>query len=316
MDNNKQQIIKYAERLYNTNIISEYVLGNSCNLIFEIEKDATQFILRVSEYSDTKKKHIDLELNWMNYLAETLDNIVKPVKSVNNDFYEIINAGDKSYVLCLFEKAKGKKVDSNNPMEFNGKLFYDLGVLMGNMHRLTAEYAGNPAIIPEFSPHYANEFHTLPVSKDCYGIIHNDVHIHNFFVDDGHISLFDFDDCSFGWYAEDIASHFFYMIMFTNIFNKSEKYIIDFAKNYLMTYFRGYTKNYNINKDCISKFDLFLKYRMTGVYSYLHDFFKDSPENPYIDFLNWLKNKIDNELPFVDIDYQQIISHANSELDL
>ena len=120
--------------------------------------------------------------------------------------------------------------------------------------------------------------------------------------------MFDFDDCSFGWYAEDIASSFFYMIKFTDIFHKSETYINEFAENYLLTYLKGYTQIYHVNKYCFSKFDSFLKYHMAGVYSYLHDFFKDSAKNPYIDFLNWVKPKIDNSLPYVDIDYHKILN--------
>jgi Ser/Thr protein kinase RdoA (MazF antagonist) len=308
MDKNKQYILKYAESLYNAKAVNEYTIGNSENLIFEIEKEAAPYILRVSEYSGKKKAHIDFELNWVNYLAAKLDNIVRPVKSANNNLYEVISSGEKNYVICLFEKANGKVVDSDNPMEFNDKLFFDLGALMGNMHRLTAEYEGNSVIIPEFERYHTEELSALPKSKDCYGIIHDDVHIHNFFVDNGHISLFDFDDCRFSWYADDMASALFYMIYFTNLFEKSEKYINEFAENYLCTYFRGYTLTNTINKYCVSKFNLFLKYRMTGVYSYLTDMYKNNPENPYRKSLNWLKHKLDNDLPYVDINYEKIIN--------
>ena len=278
MKNNKQLILKYAESLYDAKVIRAHVSGksNSYNLIFETEKSKMPFILRVSEYSDTKKKHTDIELNWMNYLAVKLNNIVKPVKSVNNNLYEIINADDKSYILCLFEKANGKHLDCNNPMEFNTTLFYNLGALMGHMHKLTVDYKENSLIIPEFMSYCAGNYPTLPKSKDCFGKVHNDVQINNLFVDDNaHISLFDFDDWAFSWYAEDIALHFFYIIMFTDIFKNSEKYIIDFSENYLMTYFKGYTQAYNINKYCMSEFNSFLKHHMIGTYSYLHDFYNN-----------------------------------------
>jgi len=131
MDSNKQQIIKCAESFYNAKITNEYSSGCSYNLTFEIEKDSTPLILRVSECDEEKERHVDLELNWMDYLAAKLDNIVKPVKNARNKLYDIVNIDDKSYIFCVFEKAKGKHVDVNSPAEFNGKLFYDLGYSWG-----------------------------------------------------------------------------------------------------------------------------------------------------------------------------------------
>ena len=143
MSKNNKLLLQQAELLYNAKMVNENILGNSANLIFEIEIEQVPFILRASEYSSQKKSHIDFELNWVNYLTNNLNNIVKPIKSLNNKLYEIIQVHNKSYILCLFEKAKGKIVDCNNPMEFNDKLFFDLGVLMGNIHRLTKKYNKN-----------------------------------------------------------------------------------------------------------------------------------------------------------------------------
>ena len=65
------------------------------------------------------------------------------------DSFEVINAGDKAYILCLFEKAPGKTVDIDNPEEFNEELFFHLGELMGEMHRLAVGYE-DIIISPEF----------------------------------------------------------------------------------------------------------------------------------------------------------------------
>jgi Ser/Thr protein kinase RdoA (MazF antagonist) len=331
MSKNNKLLLQQAELLYNAKVINENILGNSANLIFEIEIKQVPFILRVSEYSDKRKSHIDFELNWVNYLANNLDNVVKPVKSLNNKLYEIIQVDDKRYILCLFEKAKGKIVDCNNPREFNHKLFFDLGALMGDMHRLTKEYNKNTvkqefewyinrddstfsrdkSILDEeiqpFEQKYHTEIHALPISKDTYGIIHSDIHLYNFFVDNGHIKLFDFDDCRFDWYANDIARTLFFMVQIFGC-SKPEKERTEFAETYLITYLKGYNQTNIIDKYWIPKFNLFMKYSMMDGYKFVKNHWKNEPVNPYQEYLDWHKNRIINDLPYVFIDYGKIIA--------
>lgn len=331
MSKNNKLLLQQAKFLYNADVVNENILGNSANLIFEIEIKQVPFILRVSEYSNKRKMHIDFELNWVNYLTDNLSNIVKPIKSLNNNLYEVIQVYDKSYILCLFEKAEGKIVDCNNPMEFNDKLFFDLGVLMGNMHRLTKEYNKNivkqefewdinkddntfnkdklilDKDIQSFEQKYYAEIHSLPASKDTYGIIHSDIHLYNFFVDNGHIKLFDFDDCRFDWYANDIARALFFMVQ---IFGRSkpEKERTEFAEAYLTTYLKGYNQTNIIDKYWIPKFNLFMKYSMAEGYKFVKNHWKNKSINPHQEYLDWHKNRISNDLPYVFIDYNKIIA--------
>ena len=61
MSKNNKLLLQHAESLYNAKVVNENILGNSANLIFEIEIEQVPFILRVSEYSSQKKSHIDFE---------------------------------------------------------------------------------------------------------------------------------------------------------------------------------------------------------------------------------------------------------------
>lgn len=228
------------------------------------------------------------------------------------------------------EKAKGKMVDCNNPMEFNDELFLTLGSLMGNMHRITMEYNGN-VIMPEFewyndlyySPEYniildddvqvfekryIQKLHTFPKSKDCYGIIHGDIHARNFFVDNGSINLFDFEVCSINWYAYDIAKTLLLMVRHGVGFEE-EKIRTEFAENYLISYLKGYTQENKISKYWIYKFDFFMKHIITLGYR----FGQNTRENNEINIRDWdsdwHKQRIINELPYAFIDYDKIIKN-------
>ena len=334
MEKNKTNkfILKQAKSLYNAKSTGENTLGNSANLILETEIKKVPYILRITEYSDKKKSHIDFELNWVNYLSNKLDSIVKPVKSLNNNLYEIIKTDYKSYILCMFEKAHGKIVDCDNPAEFNEKLFFDLGALMGNMHRLTQEYDGN-IITPEFEWDRTSDYwnlwakedeitddevlpfekrcidkiRKLPKSKDCYGLTHGDIQHHNFFVDNGHIKLFDFDDCNFNWYAADIAGTLFYTVQAAGRRSKPEKECTEFAETYLREYLKGYMQTNTIDKYWVLTFDLFMRYRMTSGYKFVQNAWRNEP-HPHQEYLDWTKKRITGGLPYVFIDYKKIMT--------
>lgn len=335
MDFYYQSILRQAEKLYNAKSLSENTLGNSANTIFEMIMSDEPFILRVSEYKENKKEHIDFELNWMNYLSSEINNIAKPIKSVNKNLNEIIDVNDKKYILCAFEKAKGKTVNSRNQIEFNETLFSNLGSIMGHMHRLTMAYNDYDDIIadkfawynsalfwPEynividdeiqpFAQKYVDELHSLSKSKETYGIIHEDIHEHNFFVDSGHITIFDFDDCQFNWYAYDIAATLYQLVQSAMPFQNAKERE-EFAATYLLSYLKGYSETNAISKYWICKLDMFMKYRRTGSYKFIQNIFKDHLVNPHEGYLHWLKKGILSDTPFVYIDYQKIIDSTPS----
>lgn len=46
---------------------------------------------------------------------------------------------------------------------------------------------------------------TLPTGQDHFGLIHADLHLGNLMADDGQLTIIDFDDAGFGWFAHDLA---------------------------------------------------------------------------------------------------------------
>lgn len=330
---NYDYILKQAKLLYNVVLIKENTKGCSGNKIFEVETEQDAFILRVSKFTQKTKEHTEFELQWLDFMGAKSDNIAKPIKSINNNLYEVISLESESYILCLFERALGKNPDCDNPDEFNENLFFNLGAVMGNLHRLTANYNGN-IIKPEFqwdNNAYSwrgnnkildkdvsrregillDEIHGLPITKDCYGIIHYDIHIDNFFVERGKIKLFDFCDCQFNWYAADIASAIFFMVQkgAGPLTYKSEQERTEFAEAYITSYLKGYLTTNTISKFWINKLDLFIKYQMTDEYRAAQSFWKEELMHLQPWYLKWHKDRIVNDLPYVFVDYIKIIKN-------
>lgn len=323
-------VVPQVKRLYMAKPLHEITTGNSGDCIFEVEAALRRYILRVSEFSKKKQAHTEFETGWIEYLAAQMEGIVKPKRSVNNRLYEVIEADGKEYILTLQEKAPGKIVNINAPEEFNEGLFYNLGMQMGHMHRLTMSYEGNrscPAFkwngpnfwrgdiaildenVRQEEKRLLKDLEQLPLGKDNYGIVHFDIHTDNFLVENGRITLIDFDACQFNWYAADIASALFFMVQkgAGPLKNLSEKVRTEFAETYLISYLKGYLQTNSISAYWIEKFDLFMRYQMVDEYVAAQIEWQSEPNHLRQWYLAWHKDRIKNNLPYAFIDYEKIL---------
>lgn len=324
-------MLEHAARLYNAKLICENTMGGSGNKIFEVETPQNAQILRVCEAGDKTRERVELELQWLECLGAKTDSVAKPIRSEGGNLFETICAGEQDYIMCLFEKAQGKIVDKNNPDEFNEKLFFNLGAVMGDMHKATEHFKGN-IIKPEFEwdnyeyswrgknaildadvlkgeQKLLQEIRALPKTKDVYGIIHYDIHLDNFFVKNGKIKIFDFYDCQFNWYAADIASAMFFMILrgAGPLENMAEKERTEFAEAYLIAYLKGYSQTNFVREYWINKLDLFVKYQMTDEYRCAQYFWQKELAHLQQWYLDWHKDRITRNLPYATIDYKKVL---------
>ena len=337
MKTDRNHVLPQAELLYNIKPSHEITTGGSGDSIFEMKSKQHHYILRVSEYSQRKKKHIDFSSRWCEYLSTKMCGIAKPVRSVNNNLYEVIETGDKSYILCLQEKAQGNIIDINNSEQFNEMLFFHLGELMGEMHRLSMNYAGNiPCLefawngpnfwrkdiiildedVQQAEKRFLAMLGKLPIEKDSYGIVHFDIHTDNFLVHNDKITLIDFDASQFNWYAADMASAIFFMIQKGAGPQKhlSEKDRSDFAESFLIAYLKGYLKTNTISSYWIYSFDLFMKFQMIDEYVATQSYWQKEDDPLRQEYLDWFKNRIIHDIPYTHIDYNKVIESLPKKL--
>ncbi len=314
-----------VERLFHATVGDPNTLGNSANAMFEVSIADRPVILRVSPYSEEKEAHVAFELAWMEHLSNAMSHIAYPVPSLNGLLYEIVDG----YILCVFEKAAGRSVDPMNTLEWNENLFRNMGEVMGELHRNTQKYVAQNGVSTRFDwqhnflfwPEHNRfsdpdvepawdavlaEMSQLPRTTDVYGIIHNDIHHLNFHVMNDDITLFDFDDCEYGWYAHDIASTCFFITGTAGL--DDEVHRQSAAENFLVPFLRGYLSRFDLPCECLKWFDLFLRYRMLGQYKFVVNMMHGVPasENPHIALIDWLKDRIISNQGFVTIDYDKI----------
>ncbi|MCP5100155.1 MAG: phosphotransferase, partial [Chloroflexi bacterium] len=256
-DRYNDDILHETMRRYDIQSDQIKLLAGFESYMYEFEKDGSEFILRIGHSRRRTEAMIQGEVDWINYLAAGGAGVARAVLSAKGNLVEsVADAKDGHFLGTAFVKAKG---DHAHRMKmWNEALFVDYGRLIGKMHRLTKAYTpANPAWkrlewdspesmeverqLPQADTLVLERFRTLmrhlqslPKGRDSYGLIHQDAHGGNFFVDGaGQITLFDFDDSAYGHFAYDVAMVLFYAV--TNHEN-----VDTFAPQFWHPFWQGY----------------------------------------------------------------------------
>ncbi len=206
------------------------LLDDVANYVYQFEGNDGWKILRITHSTHRSENQILAELDWINYLSGHGVPIALPCKSKNQLLTETFPVKDSYFTAVVFDFAPGQFVEESNPAVWNSDLFFQLGAILGRIHRVSKDY--NPVHLPEKRPDWQednliknaweilpteqniavdemeailHQFNQFPLTRDNYGLIHSDVNPTNFHVADGKITLFDFDDSAYNWFINDIA---------------------------------------------------------------------------------------------------------------
>jgi amicoumacin kinase len=322
------QIKKAVASLYNSKPETLLILcGGFQNDVFEYDDGQESRILRVSLSTTRSKKMIQSELDFIENLSSNGIGVSIPIKSIQGSYIEEITLQGVPFYLTSFSKAPGHLVNVSNPREWNREFFKDWGKTMGKMHFLSEK--GNErfksynrptwrgcdnetslflsTISEQASRAYEKIIRRIdvqPRNQCSYGLIHNDLHQGNFFVHEGEMTIFDFDDCSFSWFAQDIAVSFYHAVWQSSSFNPDYK---NFPNEFIQYFFEGYSQEKELNKEILEQIPLFLKIREIFLLNLFHK--KWDIQN----LLDWqsytlkdLQFRIENEVPYTDVLFNTI----------
>ena len=205
------------------------------NLVHTCVKDnGVPKIIRISFLKDRNSDDFLAECEYVRYLAENGGNVSNVVSSCNGSLVEEIVFDDHTFYVCVFKKAKGKQLAENGYKYRDGadisEYFYNCGKVLGKLHHLSKSYIPNYrrySFSDKFNAEYLDGLLTDSLSllkeklfallkgmeglgkgKDAYGMIHFDYSDGNYHIDfeTGQITVYDFDNCCFGWYIYDLAN--------------------------------------------------------------------------------------------------------------
>jgi amicoumacin kinase len=211
------------------------------NFVYEGENgDGDSLILRISHSTRRTLDYTLGEIEFVRYLAAAGLPIARPVLSETGQFAERIADREPGhcFVATAFERAPGIVFDDAPPLKeryWKAPLFRDLGRLFARLHNRAQTYKPSHAkykrqewheydvvdidrfappeerLVRERTAAIVARLHALPRTEESYGLIHADLHMHNFCFADGKITAFDFDNAEYAWFVKDIAVLLFYI---------------------------------------------------------------------------------------------------------
>ena len=319
------QILQAAMRCYNIAADQIELLDGFESFIYKFQRSDGKFILRIGHSDRRSPDLIRGEVDWINYLAAGGASVARAILSGNGNLVEPVEDGQDGEFLCTaFVYAPGAEIHRD---QINDSLFRNYGRLIGRMHALAKTYqVSNPAWkryawdspenntaerqMPAKEVLALEKYHTvlahlrsLPRDAGGYGMIHQDAHPGNFFVDDEYcIILFDFDDCVYGHFIYDIAMVLFY----TSI---GEPDPAEYTGRFMPVFLSGYREENRLDPVWLPELPHFMKLREIDLFAAIHFGFKDgdNPDHPWAArFMKGRREKIEGDVPFITFDWSTL----------
>jgi len=307
-------MIKEIKELFNDEILSKAahefgttpdkikLLGGFESFVYEFENSGQPYILKITHTLRRTFDQLMGELEFINHLAMKGVDVSRAVKSVNGNLVEQIPALKGTFLAYVFEKAPGDLIDKK---EWNADLLYKWGRLTAEINLHTQDFCPSDelyrrehwkvemkAYFNRFLPESESEVREkgyalfdkldcLPRTKESFGLVHTDLHHWNFFHHEGKLTAFDFDDCTYQYFAHEIAIPLYYSL--GDIMSDMTKadYIEFFKKHFI----GGYTSIMPLSDFWMKTIPDFLRLRHILMYSVLYQAFGDNMNEKQIKHL-------------------------------
>lgn len=276
---------------------------SSANFIFTFQKRNNRFFLRFNKSSAKSKKELQEEIKLLKALNERKENIVKPVKSVHNNYVETVNTKLGEYNAVVFEEVKGKQFEFG---ELEKEDFYKWGKELGNLHKCTNEIESKLSFnINSWEDHLFFIENNLPgeetsaleelkrtkdwmynlnIDDKNYGIIHFDFELDNLIYNNKGFNVIDFDDSAYYWYAADIA------FALRDLFAGK----VDFKNVLFRAFIKGYESRFIVKKELFGDLPWFLRFHNLLTFTKLIKAVDINEDRNQPDWLIDLKYKLNN----------------------
>lgn len=256
------------------------------NHIYRFTQHDRRYILRLSERPPAQAGKVAAEIHWVSYLADNGVRTPQPIRTTDGQLCTAYRCKDAWFFASAFQMALGVGFDKNNPELWGPALFSKWGETMGKIHQVTKAYdpgdfagardtwritktenpylrRGKYRLLINKLERMEAVIESLPKDVHSYGLIHHDFHPRNFLIDDGDITVFDFDDSIYGWFALDIgiaAAH----AVWSGSPGEDRNSKREFAQRFLNSFLAGYAKHNTLDQHWIERIPMFMDYTSTS----------------------------------------------------
>lgn len=321
-----EEILKAAMRHYNIAAENITALDGFESFIYRFERPDGRFILRIGHSERRSPELIHGEVDWINFLAGHGASVARAILSAEGNLVEAIPDGYGAEFLCTsFVHAPGGPISR---AQTNDSVYRNYGRLLGRMHALSKTYrVSNPAwkrydwdspenntaekqipasdtsILEKYRA-TLNHLRKLPRNADGFGMIHQDAHPGNFFVDEQlNLTLFDFDDCVYGHFIYDIAMVLFYT-------SNGEADPAAYTARFMPVFLDGYREENRLDPSWLAELPHFMKLREIDLFAAIRFSFGENPDDPWCArYLSGRRERIENDVPYIDFDWNSLAKY-------
>jgi Ser/Thr protein kinase RdoA (MazF antagonist) len=301
------------------------------NFVYEgVNSDGVEFVLRISHSARRTFDYTMGEIEFVRYLGAVRIPVSQPILSESGQFVEQIADSDPDhrFVVTAFERAEGVVFDDAPTLKeqfWKPPLFRDLGRLFARLHNRAQTYKlSNPRYkrqewyeydvvdIDRFAPRdeqlvreqtwrIIERLKQLPRTPDDYGVIHADLHMHNFCFADGRITAFDFDNCEYAWFVKDIAVLLFYVAR-AEARGQREQAVAAFLAPFL----EGYREHRRCERASLQAIPDMLALQRSMNYALFHQYRDpDQINDTILDSWSRFRRDIEADTPVLALDFTQ-----------
>jgi len=156
-----------------------------------------------------------------------------------------------------------------------------------------------------------NQLRSLPITRDTFGLVHADLHQKNFFFDHNDIYPFDFDDCEYTYFVNDIGITLYYAMRYPR---KQYDDMTAYARTFFHCFMKGYLRENSITIEEIAYIQDFIKLRHTLLYIVFIQVGYLSRENEeQLQQLLQHQREVISEEPLVPLDFVAEFRHMQAQ---
>jgi len=289
----KEEVLKKLTHPYGIDLSQLEFLQCSQNYVYKARLGSASVIIRICWRRHRNTAQVEAELAWINHLADSGVRACRPLPSNKGKLLHSIEIDGESAIITVFEHAPGRQVERKFA---NESTFETLGRLTGIMH--TAAFGLNQAggvidrprwtesrllkqdfdtcryaLSDSFLASVKEMMERISAAKrkpESFGMVHGDINFVNIFEDEKDLWIFDFDNCEYGYFVQDLAT-----VLWDSIYCKELRKFADDGLNHRIAllwhaFLKGYSETSPLKEIYLAQLKDFFILREAIIYVHFH----------------------------------------------
>ena len=218
----EQAALKWCDGIDDLRLIS-----NSINCVYYFKSKGNGYFIRITHEKIRSVKEVSAALDYLLCLEQAGVPVCKPVESLSDQLIETVEQDELKFIAHICAEVPGVEMH----FSYNDLNVYAVwGEALAKLHLAAMDYQPAPNIefltwqdIQQETDNYIQ--HEIPqvqavysiiqdwlasqsITKDNYGLVHDDMRVGNVLCDGQRIHFIDFDEPVYHWWMQDVARAF------------------------------------------------------------------------------------------------------------